>query len=100
MFPLIIGVAAFIDGLATGIWVGKKWVSKAALDTAVKSALDRATTLPSGGLTAIASEVVEDAKEVADKVTGVVTSASASADAVVAGAASLQKLLAAAHVTK
>jgi hypothetical protein len=97
MYFLIIGVAAFVDGLATGVWVGKKWVSKTALEASVKSALDRATTLPAGGLTAVATEVTDGVKAVADKVTEVATEVNPAVASLATGAADLRALLAAAH---
>jgi hypothetical protein len=100
MYFLIIGVAAFVDGLATGVWVGKKWVSKDALTAAVEAAATRATTMPSGGLATVATEVADDVKATADKVAAVVSATTAAADTITSGAASLQKLLATAHVTK
>lgn len=97
-YPIIVGIACLIDGFATGVWVGKKWVSKATLDAALKSAVARAATLPSGGVAAIATEVADDVTAVANKTSEVVTAVSGSAASLAHGADDLRKLLSA--VTK
>lgn len=94
MFPLIIGVAAFVDGLATGIWVGKKWMSKAALEASVKTAI-AAATLPD-----IVPVIISDVKAVADKVTEVATQVNPAIASLAVGANDLRSLLAAATAAK
>jgi hypothetical protein len=97
---VLLGAAAFVDGFAGGVFVGRKWVSKAALTAAIEQAASRATTMPAGGLSAVATEVSDDVKAVANKVTDVVSAVNPAIAAVTTGAADLQALLAAAHVTK
>jgi hypothetical protein len=59
----IVGVAAFVDGLAAGTWLGHKW-GAAKIEIAVATAVKRATTIPAGGL----ATVVEEATAAVDKV--------------------------------
>lgn len=69
----IVGVASFVDGLATGAWATRKWGSKAVTIASIESAATRAVTLPSGGISTIAEEVIEDAEAVVNKVAAVGT---------------------------
>jgi hypothetical protein len=71
--PLIAGVAGVIDGFATGVYVNKKWGSKAAVVAAVESVATRAITIPSGGVKTIAAEVATEAEVVVNKVAEVGT---------------------------
>lgn len=72
LIPIVIGVAGFVDGLATGVWAGRKWGSKSIV-ASVESAAVRATTIPSGGVSTIAAEVLSEAEAAVTKVAEVGT---------------------------
>lgn len=91
----IVGVAAFVDGLATGAWLHKLMGGKSVV-AAVESAAVRATTVPSGGLKAIASEVATEAEALVTKGTEVATEVGAAVQSVEDLHAKLDGLLAAA----
>lgn len=71
MFPLstvLIGVAVAVDSFAGGVWLGHRWGTSSnanSVAAAVKEAVARATTLPAGGIPAMAQEVAQGAQAVA-----------------------------------
>lgn len=100
LVPVIVGVAGFVDGLATGAWATRKWGTKAVVVAAVESAATRAVTVPSGGLKTIAGEVVADVEAVVTKVADVGAEVGGAVSSVTDLHAKLDGLIAAAVAVK